>query len=275
MVYRTPYTEGHPEDTKAQRREHVMKASYVTKVKNEDGGEVEVVRRQLDYKRFLLSGDPEVKKRLVILREAFEALKKKYPEVIALGLLGSYTKGYASKESDFDLSIFIDKEQLLRKIDENDEVKTVYEYAFDIRKFISDYLIRKLSLSEEQTEDIYALFLSESDVKYFFDDKPEKDHLSSLRDISEIFTLTIGTKDIQKYREMVISTLEQRTDGGEVRWREIMKDLYTVERLEGQDFDGSDREFDEEVFERLYPQTLAKAREVFLKPRGEKDEVEI
>ena len=67
---------------------------------------------ELDRKRFALSTNPEISGRLKTLRQVFERFKAVHPQVVSLGLYGSYTKGYASKESDFDMR----KEQKNRQV---------------------------------------------------------------------------------------------------------------------------------------------------------------
>ena len=81
---------------------------------------------RLEKKRFVLSGNPEIKKRLSILREAVKELKLEYPEIISFLLFGSCTKGYASPESDIDGYLLVDKDAAMSGRETRDIIN---EYA--------------------------------------------------------------------------------------------------------------------------------------------------
>lgn len=54
----------------------------------------------IDDRRFLLPAKPELRERIHLLRQAIESFKQLHPEVVSFGLFGSFTKGYATLESN-------------------------------------------------------------------------------------------------------------------------------------------------------------------------------
>lgn len=66
-------------------------------------------------KRFKLSKDDFAKERIAAIREIFNEVKIDYPEILSFCLFGSLVKGNSKQESDIDMVVFVDADQLERR----------------------------------------------------------------------------------------------------------------------------------------------------------------
>src|SRR3978361_2278822 len=88
---------------------------------------------RLESKRFHLSDNPEVKKRIEDISKVQEEMKQEHPEIVSFGLFGSTVKGYAIEDSDVDLYVYIDHKCLKG-------IKGYPNNHFQARDFETDYL---------------------------------------------------------------------------------------------------------------------------------------
>ena len=196
----------------------------------------------LERKRFLLSSSPELRERMSKLQDTVYELKEKYPEIISLGLYGSFTKGYATPESDIDAKVNIDTEICV-----NSENPSTPEFIVEELK---DRLKKDLNLNDQQVMGIQLHLFSKLDI------------LKSINkgwggSLSSLFLLSIG-KDIDSYRRTVFDTLELMGKDGEKIWKDTMSNLAGFENI-GFSYETREKR------KSLYPQTLAEGRKYFLK----------
>lgn len=195
----------------------------------------------LETRRFLLSKNPELKERMKILQKAVDDFKKQYPEIISLNLFGSLVKGYANNKSDVDAYLFVDttKEPKDRK------PGTVYN------RFVKAFQ-QSTGMEDEQVKNIFLELISPDIIIRWI----TRDPFIAELETADLFRLAIG-RDINNYRKIVFDTLESMGQNGEQRWQKIMEALW----------DSENRGLPDELREKrkkLYPQTIAEGRRVFL-----------
>lgn len=210
----------------------------------------------LDKKRFTLN--PEHKETVKAFHRAIKELSNNYPEIISVGLVGSATKGYANQVSDVDYFVFIDKEKSIQKLDPtellkkqeiiNRLLKTKYE------KIFKENLAEKSNLPIEKLHLIEVMPLNENLIKNWI-----AQHNSFYYELSLLFTLQMGSRNIEQYRKIVFDELEKLSDEGENIWQNIMTTCLLAERGI---FLGEHGTL--EIYTNLYPQTIKEARKVFL-----------
>ncbi|MCR4311034.1 MAG: hypothetical protein NUV54_00465 [Candidatus Taylorbacteria bacterium] len=200
----------------------------------------------LEAKRFLLFSESEIRERLHVLRRVNQELSARHSEIIALMLHGSSVKGYSNSKSDIDGYLLIDKEKLGRVPSNKNSDKLV----------IDDSSLEKI---ERDAEEQFKL-VEHSALKII--PISEKSVVDSCRDAADPllvlpFYLALDKK-INKYRELIISTLEQMGETGQINWTYIMEELW---KSEGEGLD----ETTLVKRKNLYPKTLQEGREYFLR----------
>lgn len=202
----------------------------------------------LEKKRFVLSPDPELLKRLRSLHEALKKAKKYNPEIISIGLFGSMTKGYATESSDIDAVLFINETKLdQRRKDEHldSDYGSVTHYKDNFIRQLQDAL--QLT-SIEQLKDFRVEYVSADLLR-----KSARRFPSTLTDL---FLLSVS-RDIEPYRKIVLDELESMGSEGEEIWRSIMQDLAEKENA------GLNPEMIHQR-ELLYPKSISAAKNYFL-----------
>lgn len=202
----------------------------------------EIAPETLETKRFFLSRNPELKKRVQELHKVVDALKEKYPEIISLNIFGSLIKGYANEQSDLDAFVFIDKSKI---------PKNTFHDLFYYDILMRDAIKQNTNLQDSQVAHCIAQTITVEDV------------VASARhkgyagvSLFELFLISIG-RDIHRYRKAAIDTLEKMGPEGEMVWQRIMEELWYFENK------GLPDELKEKR-KKLYPQTIAEGRKYFL-----------
>lgn len=180
--------------------------------------------------RFLLSENPVLREKLSLLQKEAVALEKEFPEIIAVQLLGSHTKGYAEEASDYDLALPLELEQLAVT------GRTAEEVVSQVRTRIANALgVEKPRITVQ-----------------YYENAGGSTHP---RPRYELFLLSLGHK-MRAYREAVIAELETKADG-EAQWKDMMVALADRENLYFSQALTKERKS-------LYPMTLAEGRKYFL-----------
>jgi hypothetical protein len=113
-------------------------------------------------------------KKIKLLKEYFE----KQPEVLLAFVFGSYAKGFAMKESDFDLGIYLSDKKLENKI--SSQATRILEKNIDLillneapASLISNILKTGIPLTVKNKKLFWELYLKASteaeDFLYFFE----------------------------------------------------------------------------------------------------------
>ncbi len=254
----------------------------------------ESLNKKLDTHRFVLSENQESREQLKKFKKEFAGLKKEYPELAACTVFGSQTKGYATEKSDLDVSVYLDTDKFpkgsdvyeLAKIEEEatDDNELWFENskASDSRPHTTErfYLMKKYrSLVKEKVEksgfpksDIFLTPISRERIRKTVDyliKNPERKHPPL--DIAMLFGLSLHP-DIKYYRELIIKEIENQSKNVKINpdecWHKIIYELRTwgetkkerIIPIIGLPF----TEFKERAAN-LYPQTIKKAKEKYLK----------
>lgn len=214
---------------------------------------------EIDFRRFLLSSDLEIRKKLHDLRDAVESLHERFPEMIGCTFFGSQTKGYAQKRSDIDAYLLVDEDTV------SDKIRT---QAHDLS--INQELMKERRLDELHEEIVKSLHkiglnlglgsgigirsISWKKIEQFCQgDILDENNLA----VMHLFHMGVGD-NIYPRREQIISTLENMGDAGERLWTILMEKL----------FEWENKFFDETLKKKrreLYPKTLSEGREYFLR----------
>lgn len=250
----------------------------------------------LEQRRFLLSKDTEVRKTLDNFRAMYRELKNHYPsEVISMVLGGSHIKGYAITESDFDSILYIDSEDAIGRLDiadlkpqdalSEEDVQRLRDNpsawyttiddpdrdsaAQDITKLTKEAVLVKYENLIKRGLDAHGLGGKDRHISvavHLIDKEQILNYLQSegyfKNTIVCFFELSLD-KNINKWRELVITELEKQPDGRE-KWQTIMDELGEKERLEIHDKEILGPSTKPERHKKLYP-TLDQARQYFLK----------
>lgn len=211
---------------------------------------------EIKDKRFLFSRNPEIKKRIMLLHKTVKELKKEYPELISFNLFGSLSKGYAIEESDIDGVFFIDED-----IAHKGDIVIAKEINGEIVNIPSDRYLNlfkqaikeKLRLDDSHTKGIDIAYVSLHGIKKDLTSKQSLLFLPAY--FISLFFLSLGGRDIVKYRREVFDILESQGKKGEEKWAVIMRNLAEFERgwKDAQIYDKS-----------FYPLDMKKARKIFL-----------
>lgn len=239
----------------------------------------------IDYKRFELSFNPEVRARLEQLKVQYKILKSKYPEFVGLTVYGSHTKGYATSKSDFDGHVFVEIDQALASFDPKnlkdsdlvtfDEYKNIYNnlpkvFPKDTKQAYAISYSLNLKYERAASRALGENILGKKQMELVLIDE---DYLRrcSVSDLSEdyaseipisLFNLSLDP-GIRRFREVVVRSFENQGDAGERKWNELMKQLGYVERLENGTEELIGPDANPARHEKIYPD-LAHAREYFL-----------
>lgn len=258
--------------------------------KTTDQGELLAVEADLERsggaeselgKRFMVTKETFALGRLRTAQEVVREMRNNNPEIQSLMVFGSTTKGKAREESDIDGWLFVDpgmvpdgrKKEL--KLDE-------WGFSSELAKFYSQKLRsemrKRLNLTEDQVEHLRTLPISESIIdkavlqvdeglqKYEVyksrlqtwqiknsGPRPEEvDQPDVPLNIYAMFHLAIGN-GIRKYRNYLITKLEEMGPRGELIWKEIIADTKMMENHRT---------------EKRYPKTLKQARVVYGQPKN-------
>lgn len=218
---------------------------YIGKSK-EERREVASATGWAERKRFLLSSNPEIKKRLAGLKEIVRDLQNRYPEFISLSLYGSLVKGYATPKSDIDAALFIDE-------DVEREAGRGQPYPYETPTLVVELerrLRKELSLTTAQ------FIVNDRKIsKKMLLENTRLGWVGSI--IIELFYLSIGRK-IYEYRKIVLDELETMGAKGD----EILKDL--CDQLCEWEWGTYDPQTVEKR-RKLYPKTVAEAKKYFLR----------
>lgn len=249
----------------------------------------------LENRRFLLSKNPEVKKNLKNFKAVYNDIKTKYPaEVVSMVLGGSQVKGYATSESDFDSILYIDAQQTVGNLDIDnlkpedaitatdiqdlkDNPKNWYTTidepdmvaaAQDMSKLTKEAALLKYTKLVEQGLQNHELGGRDRHISVAIHLLDKQEMLGFLRSeryftnsVVSLFELSLD-RGINKWREMVISELENQPDGRK-KWQDIMEELGEKERLEIHNEEILGPNTKPERQKKLYP-TLSEARGYFL-----------
>ncbi|MBI2121616.1 MAG: nucleotidyltransferase domain-containing protein [Candidatus Sungbacteria bacterium] len=222
---------------------------YIGKSKDERREKVSA-SPALERKRFLLSRHPELKERLKKIHEIMKEEKAKYPELVALTLFGSLTKGYAIPESDIDGYILIDEDKILPKKPEEIDSPSVFSH-------IHDRIKEELKLNAEQKKNLTAYIFSGKRLPklltYTHDTTID---IMKADQLMRFFHLSIGT-GINDYRKIILDTLESMGKDGEKIWKNIFSHLFHFEN------GGLDTKLYAKRLA-LYPKTIQEAKKYFL-----------
>ncbi len=243
----------------------------------------------LDRRRTLLSPHPEARARLALLEKTYNDLKTEYPEFFGLTLYGSHTKGYANGKSDFDGHVFVDVEKAFASLDVNklnkkdfftrDELREIYlsqprafdeqaknDHAFSqalmmkYNRALNNFLVQNGINNAVGERKLELVFLDQDYVRRCATSDEEMDYYSE--PIVTLFNISLD-REINRYREIVISEMEAEGEKGKKKWKKIMEALGFIERLEKDDVEVISPETNPERHARLYP-SLDKARAYFL-----------
>lgn len=253
----------------------------------------EGLNKKLDTHRFVLSENPELRERLKKFKKEFAELKKEYPELSACTVFGSQTKGYATEKSDLDVSVYLDTDKFpkgsdvyeLAKIEEeatnDNELWLENSKTTDPRPYTAErfHLMEKYrSLAKEKVEksgfpksDIFVTPISRERIRKTVDYLIKNPDQRFPLDISALFGLSLYP-DIKYYREIIIKEIENQSKNTKINpdecWRKIIYELQfwgetkkeKIIPIIGPLF----TKF-EERSANLYPQTIKKAKEKYLK----------
>ena len=224
---------------------------YIGKSK-EDRRELISGNPALERKRFFLSRNPEIKKRIAGLKEVLKDAKERFPEIIGFSVYGSLIKGYAEKSSDIDLKVFFDRNKLSQEINE--------DIDRDGLVWILNKLAKTLSLGPKQITNVNRDTISKDEIKNDCQNLLEYYDPIFIESISHrltsLFFLSIGT-ELQEYRRVCLETLSAGGEKGEMIWKKLMEMLHEFENK------GFSPELKEKRL-KLYPKTLAEGKKYFL-----------
>ncbi len=218
---------------------------YEGKNKQERKGE-SIKQKSFDSKRFVLSENPEMRKRLKILSGAIDKFKEEHPEVISLSLFGSFTKGYAVEDSDIDGCLNVDDSKMRH---ENREKWHYSEFMgpTGFIKFLKDQFKEK-GIDMDGKISIEPNYISEDYI--------EKT-IGMGGDNFKLFLMQVSN-GAKKYRRAIFDTLRSLGgERGETAWRRIMDFLC----------DWENNGLPPEVIQqkrKLYPDTLDAGEKKFL-----------
>lgn len=223
----------------------------------------EEAQPKLEKKRFNLSREKFSKERLKVLKEEFGEFQKNHPEVLALNLYGSITKGYAEPKSDIDGYLFLSGDAN-NTADFAERFKDVLsgrlgsvELSFQSRRLSEGELESLIdSIIEDYSKEKKTLphTSMESAVPYF-GNKCER--------LGELFVgISLGN-GLKQYRENILSKLSFLGKEGEEIWRKMVEVIMLLERpkIRPGFEDSSARQ---EKYKALYPQTVEKAIKYFV-----------
>ena len=232
-------------------------------------------------KRFVLSNQEFAQKRLSVIREVFNEIKKEYPEVLSLCMFGSMVNNGTNvrEDSDIDGYLFIDVDLIkgkngYLKFDEVVEVKKgdswAEEFFYLKREIAEKYILKmrknlkeKLNLDENHLKHLRTMPISEEIVDRSIENMSKslvlwvkkygkKDGFISgvNTNLFAMFHLSLD-RDIRKYRKYLLNKLSDLGADGDLFWKEIIN---STEQLE--------QKFQQETGKR-YPKTLADARKIY------------
>ncbi|MFA6193812.1 MAG: nucleotidyltransferase domain-containing protein [Parcubacteria group bacterium] len=211
-------------------------------------------------KRFRLSKEDFAKERIEGVRDTFQEVKKDYPEILSFCLFGSLVKGDTKLESDIDMAVFVDAEQLecrfgnigryagkpvVKKTIDREKGAIVLDTEMrvdvvrPIRNAIREILKKRLGLIDNQVRDILIKPISEDIIDSHVEEMvrgiekenndPKKfETVYISRNLYEMFHLETGG-GIRKYRKYLIDKLCAMGETGERVWGEIVSDTSSME----------------------------------------------
>ncbi|QQG42475.1 MAG: hypothetical protein HYW15_03135 [Candidatus Giovannonibacteria bacterium] len=223
----------------------------------------EEIQPKLEKKRFYLSRESFSKERLRVLKEEFGKFQENHPEVLALNLYGSMTKGYAKPESDIDGYFFL-----------SGDAENPSDLAEDFKNTVSGRLegvglsfqLRRLNEGELESvidsivedynreKSILPYTSMESAVGYF-GNKCER--------MAELFIgISLGN-GLKQYRENMLFKLQSLGEPGEKIWHKIVEVIMLLERPKMRP-GFADSGVRQEKYKALYPQTVEEAIKNFV-----------
>jgi len=249
----------------------------------------------LSENRFIFPADPDLRRNLTALKRAFGDYKKGRDEIIGATLESSYSKGYANRESDMDVWIFIDIDEQFKKHERerghmlssasrkelyqarlemdiyliNREGKNQYERKREMRDLMEFYLlsvkdlkILEYGFDQEKTDGQEARLhlnivpVSEERIIRII----KSSEIKKFWYLAQFFSLAIAAdkndRGIKKYRNKILSLLEDDPEG-ETKWEQIVDCIIDNERA-------GIYIPPREEFKKLYPKTISEAKEAFL-----------
>ncbi len=211
--------------------------------------------------RFILSENPERRKELRAIRDAFYELKSEKPEYLSMCVYGSRVQGYETEESDVDAAVFIDVSAI--HPDGDSFVTFVDEYEYNrVALNPDDYaqysdelrsvMLRVLnSQDKERVRNLEPLPISEEVIDYLVDrlvtyvknviafetssdlQGEYPNFREDVRPLAKMFHLEIGG-GIIKYRKYLIDKLKQQpSDVRERAWMYIYENFKDFEQAFG------------------------------------------
>lgn len=180
-----------------------------------------------------------------VAREARKFLKR-YPEVIDIGVYGSFVKGYADSSSDVDLHLLLDFRKMSGWLRTKAFVTGLLPIGEEFAARLERQVKKNPAISSVPVSSAFLLFYEHWAGRLIFEDRP---------DVLAMLFLPSITGGVKPYRRELIETLEQ-SPGADWIWREIMELLW---KIEGHGFSPELQE----ARRKLYPFEFYKAREYF------------
>lgn len=222
--------------------------------------------------RFSLSDEQFSRDRLNTLRDALMLAQSEHPEILALSLFGSMTKGTAKETSDIDAYVFVDSEQvhdgdyeLSRQLLDGKDSHVAYQLGTDVQNMYKDcfrkYMFDHSDINKDQIEHLFAVPMCyqiiDEQVEELRKNYQEKSSFNYINHVTDMFHLQMG-KGLDKYRSYLIDKLNKLEGSeGDLLWKGIMNEVITVERY---------REKNAGVnFAVHYPQSLEEATRIYRK----------
>lgn len=216
---------------------------------------------KLEEKRFVLSGNPELQRRLRKISETVTELKKDYPEIVSLNLFGSMVKGYANQNSDIDGYINIDSDLI------PDDRTSWTAYTA-----LTGKLAKNLNIQDKRIS-IPIKTISKAEISVWVKGMI---YPSQAYPLLELFFLSVGNDSdnsgpkpryilsINKYRKIVFDELEKMGPEKEVFWRRLISEIFEFENS------GISEELKEQR-RILYPWTIEEGKKYFLKDTNQEN----
>lgn len=203
---------------------------------------------KLEHKRFNLP-ERNLRENLHALSETFSELKNDHPELVSIMVRGSYSKGYAGKNSDIDLSAIVYLDTTKEESEKKDGNKISAADQFDFKQSYIRFLKEKLEAVSGMPEVSVWVYLVNNEI---IDESLAEEKYAL---IQSLFQLSLGS-EINKYRKYVIDKLQSEGVEGQRKWEKIIQDLHYLENLGINDINSNTYE----KRKQLYPAMLSEAK---------------